>query len=67
MLKHAVVDGQNVSMLVIGEPGSGKTLVRFESLRSRCRLGVGACCCLLFACPTASIKETFSARQHRSS
>ena len=28
ILQHAVVNGQNVSMLVIGEPGSGKTLVR---------------------------------------
>lgn len=29
VLGHAVAEGQNVSMLVIGEPGSGKTLVRF--------------------------------------
>ena len=27
LLRNAVVGGQNVSMLVIGEPGSGKTLV----------------------------------------
>lgn len=27
LLRHAVVDGQNLSTLVIGEPGSGKTLV----------------------------------------
>lgn len=35
LLRNAVVGGQSASMLVIGEPGSGKTLVR------RARRGAG--------------------------
>ncbi|KAI8464391.1 MAG: hypothetical protein J3K34DRAFT_440678 [Monoraphidium minutum] len=37
LLRHTVVDGQNVSMLVIGEPGSGKTLLLERVLGALCR------------------------------